>query len=116
MTSIKYINYGIGYCCSDGTIELNKHLKKYPKMHQMVLNHELGHSKSNNKHMDFRYDLIDSFNLKKNWMFLKFTLKHPSALLSISPVLFEKKGISFNWFMCLFWLVSILLAGSIFLI
>lgn len=116
MTPIKYTNYGIGYYCSDGTIELNQNLKKYPEVHQMVLEHELGHARINNKHIDFMHDLKDSVNFKKNWMLLKFTLKHPSALLSFTPVFFEKGGVSFNWFMCLFWGFIILIAGGSFLI
>jgi len=112
---IKYINHSIGYYTSDGIIELNHNLKNYPELHKMVLSHEIGHSKSGNKHIDFIYDLKDSFNFKKQWMFLKFTLRNPRALLSISPIFFEKRGVSFNWFMVLFWISLLIIGGVIIL-
>ena len=102
---IREINYGIGYYCTnegEHWIELNKHLKKYPKLHQSVLNHELEHARLNNKNIDFWHDFKSMFG-PMNFELTKFSLKHPSALLSNSPILFTKKGIAFNWFMCLVW-------------
>lgn len=103
---LKYIDYGIGFYCKDGDnswIELNRHLKRYPALHNEVLQHELGHASLDNKHIDFWHDFKDFFNIKKNMNLTKFSLRHPSALLSISPVFFTKKGIAPNWFMCVFW-------------
>ena len=101
---IHYTDYGIGYFCTDkgkSWIELNKHLKKYPELHDMVLKHELEHATG--KSMDFLHDLRDHFNIKKQLMITKFALRHPSALTSISPILISKKGIGYNLFMFFIW-------------
>ena len=98
------INYGIGYFCTDNGkswIELNKNLKKYPELHEMVLQHELGHNTE--QQMDFLHDLRDNFNPSLQLKLFQFALRHPRALLSNSPILFDKKGVGINWFMFLFW-------------
>jgi hypothetical protein len=113
---IIYTNNGIGYFCTDkdkSWIELNRHLKKYPKLHQMVLEHELGHNTK--KRTDFLHDLKDFFNFHKQKRLTGFILKHPSALSSLFPLFFTKKGIAFNWFMFMFWgiIAILLLIGGI---
>jgi len=115
---IRYINYGIGYHCTDNGkswIELNKDLKRYPELHQAVLQHELGHNTGNR--MDFLHDLRDYFNPSLQFKLFKFSLKHPRALLSVSPILFDKKGIGTNWFMFAFWgfLLGLLILGGMLL-
>jgi len=107
---IHYINYGIGFCHNENgksIIELNKHLKKYPKLHQSVLNHELEHARLNSKHIDFWHDLKALFS-PMNFELTKFSLRHPSALLSSSPIFFTKKGIAVNLFMSLVWGTTLL--------
>lgn len=115
---IHYIDYGVGYFCTDkgkSWIELNKHLKKYPELHDIILEHELGHATG--KKMDFLHDLRDHFDLKKQWMITKFTLKHPNALASISPILITKKGVGYNLFMLFLWLFIslVLITGGLIL-
>ena len=102
---VKYINYGIGYCCEDNGkkwIELNKHLKEDPILHNLVLEHEFEHFYSKDK-FDFMIDIKDMFNIKKQIKLSKFTAKHPSAILSNSPIFFEHGNIIPNWFMVGFW-------------
>lgn len=116
---IHYINYGIGYHVTDkgkSWIELNKHLKDYPSLHQAVLNHELGHNTGNR--MDFLHDLKDHFNPNFQFRLFQFSLRHPSAWLSNSPILFDKKGIGINWFMFAMWgfLLGVLTLGGFLLI
>jgi hypothetical protein len=98
---IKYTDSGIGFFCTDDNghswIELNKNLKKYPALHDMVLQHELGHNSG--KGMDFMHDFKDMFDTKKQIELMKFSFRHPSALLSASPIFINKKGIAMNWFM-----------------
>jgi hypothetical protein len=100
---IKYIDFGIGFLATndkgESWIELNKHLKKYPKLHKEVLDHELGHATG--KDMDFWHDVKDFFDFKKQWALMKFTFKHPSALMAVSP--FLPGGI--NWFMLIVWIL-----------
>jgi len=114
---ISYIDYGIGFVVIDGNkkyIELNKNLKKYPKLYKEVLNHELKHYNSLNKHIDFWIDFREGFNLRKGWDLFKFSLKYPKAFLSHSPFLFDKKGFSVNWYMLINFIFTIsLIIGSL---
>ena len=110
---ISEINYGIGFYVKEGDkkwIELNKNLEKYPKLRRQVLAHEMLHYKSKNKHIDFMIDFSDIFNFKRNWGLFKFSLKHPRAFLANSPLFYENRKWSVNWFMCGF---TILLVGLI---
>ena len=112
---IKYIDYGIGFTSQDGEnvwIELNENLKKYPELHDEVLEHEIGHLKLKGKYMDLRHDFFDIFNFKKQARLFSFSLKHPKSMLSISPVFFTKQGIFPNWFMVTFWGFMFALIGA----
>ena len=109
---ISCINYGIGFRHNESgkpIIELNKHLKKYPELHQSVLDHELEHARLNNNYIDFWHDLKALFSPIQIEL-IKFSLRHPSALLSSSPIFFTKKGIAVNLFMLSIWGAT-LLAG-----
>lgn len=115
---IKEIDYGIAYCVNNGNkkwIEMNKNLKFYPKLYKRVLAHELQHLKSKNKHMDFLIDFKETFKFDKELTL--FCLKHPRTLLSFSPLFYEKRKWSVNWFMVLVNLVFVvLIVGGIILI
>lgn len=98
---IIFRNSGIGSCISDKNrkwIELNKNLKKYPKLFKKVLKHEILHYKSKNKHIDFKIDLFDK-TPKGLW---KFIIKNPKALTEFLPMWFDHKGrLVPNYFLCL---------------
>lgn len=105
-TTINYIDSGIGFTCRDGDkvwIELNENLKKYPSLHDEVLEHEMEHIRLNGRYMDFMHDFKDTFNLKKQFRLFKFSLKHPKSVSSIFPFSIEKNKIIPNWFMVSFW-------------
>jgi len=70
-------------------LELNRNLKKYPKFHAEVLEHELGHGEGKN---NFWHDLKDSFSLLSVKVFL-FSLRHPGALRDLSPFVRSTKGV-----------------------
>ena len=100
---IKYIDYGVGYFCTDNGkswIELNRNLKKYPGLFQDVLEHELGHATG--KKIDFIHDLKYHLNPAVQFELLKFSFRHPRTFLSNSPIIFEKKGVGINWFNLIF--------------
>ena len=92
---VKEVNNGIANYFYDkngkGFIEINKNLKKYPKLYKSILAHELEHSKSK-KYMDVKLELKDMFNLESEIEMLKFYLKYPKAFLQLSPVMKSHNG------------------------
>ena len=74
----------------DGYIEVNKNLKKYPKLFNPILDHELSHTDKAWSLEDFKLDFLS--NTKVNHLhLLKFMFKHPMSFLQLSPVLYSKK-------------------------
>lgn len=116
---IKEIDYGIAFTVTDGDkrwIEVNKHLKNYPRLYKNTLSHELKHIRSKNKHIDFGLDLKDAFSFKNTLDIFNFTLHHPKALLASSPIFYENRKWSVNWFMVVENLIIIgLITGSLML-
>ena len=82
-TNIKYVNSGLSNVFEDGHIEINKKFLKYPKIHNYILKHELGHKK--------KFDILHEFKL--SWevfpLFFIFIIT-PNMWKDILPV--QKKG------------------------
>lgn len=113
---IKEIDYGLGFTVNDGSkkwIEINKYLREYPNLYNHVISHEMQHFNSPNKSIDFWIDFKDLFNFRKGWDIFLFSIKHPRALLSNSPIFYENRRWSVNWFMVIINLtiISIILGG-----
>ncbi len=88
---IIYRNYGIADRFPDGTIELNKHLKKYPSLHKSLIEHEARHTNDvsfNRK--DLLHDLSTPNQIKTMKM-MKFIFRHPFSLVQFAPVYYTKK-------------------------
>ncbi len=88
---IVYRWYGIADRFPDGTMELNKHLKKWPNLHKSLIQHEARHTnneKLNRK--DLMHDLttMDQIN---TWKMMKFIIRHPFSLVQFAPVYWTKK-------------------------
>lgn len=81
---IKYVKYAVANTFSDGTIELHKDLKKYPKLHNKILAHELKHNVGRNTKEDLKNDFTTFYGLD---LFL-FMIKRPRTWIQISPILF----------------------------
>lgn len=119
---IKNITYGLGFTvCEDKKncyIELNKNLKKYPKLRKQILAHEMLHWNSRGWWDDFKIDFLDIMNIKKGMGMTKFMIKHPRSFLANSPVFFENGKIIPNYFMLGLWgFVSVsLITGGILII
>jgi len=117
---IKNIDYGYGFCVNNGFnkwIEINKNLKRYPKLYNHTLKHEKQHFKSKNSYMDFWLDFKELWSFKFGWEYFKFSLRHPKSFLASSPIFFENRRLSVNWFMLLVNIFIIILAiGGIMLI
>ena len=115
---VKEIDYGIAYCCSDGTkkwIEINRNLKNYPKFYKKVIKHELIHYHSKNDKIDFLHDLKDIFAFG-SFEELKFMLKNPKSLFCMSPVLYDKKGFGINYFLLInYSIIGLCLGGALLL-
>jgi len=79
-TKIEEIDIGIGFYSGKwSVIFLNKNLKKYPKLYNKVLKHELKHSKTSGF---FRQTWVDIKDIKNifylDWLI--FLIRHPRAL------------------------------------
>ncbi len=77
-------------------IEINKHLRKYPKLLDPILEHELAHTDKAWSVKDFKLDFFSKNNLD-HWQLFKFMLKYPKSFYQVLPILYSKeKGISFD--------------------
>ena len=74
----------------DGYIEMNKHLKKYPKLYEPILEHELSHTDKPFTWGDFKLDFLSNSRVNQ-WSLMKFMFKHPASFLQLSPFLYSKK-------------------------
>ncbi len=74
----------------DGYIEVNKHLKKYPKLYEPILKHELEHTDQPWSWKDFRLDFLSNTHVNQ-FSLMKFMFKHPASFLQLSPLLYSKK-------------------------
>jgi hypothetical protein len=95
--NIVYRNWGISDKFNDGTIELNKHLDKYPKLKRSILAHELNHTnRPGFTRKDFIHDIsspdkIDMFAL------MTFVIKHPRSWIQFLPFYYHKqRGMVFD--------------------
>ena len=105
--NIKEINYGIAFY-SDRGIEVNKNLKKYPKLYNQVMEHEIKHSNSKSGLYDLWIDFKDMFQIKKRLMIIGFCIRHPKALIADSPFYLDHGEIKYNLFNIILFLVFFL--------
>ena len=88
MLEVKYVDYGIAN--NFGThIEMNKHLKDYPDLHEAILKHEMGHTDRIFTKQDLIADL-KPLRIKKRILF-RFMIRHPKALFQFLPIYITKK-------------------------
>ena len=70
-------------------IEINRHLKKYPKLYDAILEHELEHTDNTFSKKDLILDLTGT---KINyWDLLKFMVTHPRSFKQLSPIITSKR-------------------------
>ena len=77
-------------------IEINKHLKDYPKLLKPILQHELSHTSKAFTWHDFKLDFLSKTGV--NYIdLLKFMIKHPKSFLHLSPIIYStKKGFIYD--------------------
>lgn len=88
---IVYRSFGIADKFPDNTIELNKHLDKYPQLKKSLIEHEIRHTnnmKFNRK--DLEHDLATRHQLD-TWKLMKFILRHPFSLVQFVPIYYHRK-------------------------
>lgn len=92
MTELKIIEVDGGIANNFGThIEVNKNLKKYPKLYKAILDHEVEHTDKFFSKKDFKMDLISSSNIK-NMDLLWFIKNHPKAITQFMPLWYSKRN------------------------
>lgn len=110
---IVYRDYGIADKFSDGTIEMNKNLNKYPQLKKSILKHELEHSDDEGfTKYDFYHDLSATKDIDKLAL-LHFITRHPKSLVQFLPLYYSKRrGWIFDMNMTLIYLVMFVLMGG----
>ena len=88
-------DWGVAYAY-DQTIEMNKGLKKYPKLYKLILRHEMEHIKNPSFFDTLKIDFMDMFDFEKQSQLNKLPIK--MRLQSICPIWFYKGQICTNMF------------------
>lgn len=101
---INYVSHGIGNRF-ENSIELNKHLKDYPQLHNAVLAHELSHTDNLFSLKDLKIDLGSSAN---SMDVLWFMLRHPLSFTQLLPFYYTRKhGLVYDINLILIYFVTI---------
>lgn len=106
---LEFVNTGIANRFDFGDydlIEMNKNLKKYPKLFYSVLMHELGHDIEKNTIKDFWHDMTS-----KTPGLFSFMRKHISSWTQILPFYwsYKYKTILYDWSK----MVDVIIIGSV---
>lgn len=83
---IEYVNWGIANNFGD-LIELHKDLKKYPKLHQAVLSHELRHTEGYS-YQDIKNDFLKESGIDIGDL-LKFAITRPKTWVQLLPLYYS---------------------------
>lgn len=82
--------WGIANRFLDGTIEINKNLRKYPRLFRPILQHELSHTDKSFSTKDFWHD-INSEHKVDQIQLLKFMFRHPKSFTQLLPFYYTKR-------------------------
>ena len=110
------VSHGIANRFADGTIEVNKYLKAYPKLYYPIIKHELEHTGEVGFTLkDLKHDF--NANQKVNQIqLMKFMFKHPKSLTQFLPIYYTKKRkfvIDIN--LCIVYSTMFIVASAIYL-
>jgi hypothetical protein len=85
---IEYVSHGLGNNFGN-VIEINRNLKDYPELHDVILKHEFMHTDRTFSLKDLYLDMTESGvdNKKLLW----FMLKHPLSFTQVLPFYWTKK-------------------------
>jgi len=108
------VSHGIANRFGDGTIEVNKHLRAYPKLYYPIIKHELEHTDSLGFTLkDLRHDINANHEVNQIQL-LKFMFKHPKSFSQFLPFYYTKKRkfvVDIN--LCIIYFVMVLIAIGI---
>lgn len=116
MVEIRYVKWGLANRFDD-YIEMNIALKEDPKLHNAILDHELGHKKSNSFRQDLAHDLTPINKLSQKEL-LVFMIKHPTTFTQILPFYWSprRKKLVYDLNMILIYVVVLSVFGLFFLL
>lgn len=88
---IREVDWGVANHFGD-FIEIHKDLKKFPKLRNQILSHELRHSDKTFSFQDLKQDWKDKTVPK--WQLYMFMIRRPKTWIQFLPVYFQKdKGL-----------------------
>lgn len=107
---IEYVDYGLANNFGD-TIELNKNLIRYPKLHESLLQHELSHTDKAFTLHDLKIDFIsDNVNSLR---IILFMIRYPKSLTQLFPFYYsKKKGFVYDINLSLLYLLMFIIIGG----
>jgi len=99
---IRETNWGIAYR-GDNFIEINPIIKRYPKLYNKILAHELEHT---DKGLDFMHDFNSSLGFRGIAMLL---FRHPKMIFqSAIPVWYDEGELNYNLFLLIIYGIEIM--------
>ena len=108
------VDWGIANRFQDGTIEINKHLRAYPKLYFPIIIHELEHSNQSFSLYDLKHD-INSEHKVNQIQLLKFMFKHPKSFTQILPFYYTpRRKFVFDINLCIIYSVMFLIGFGIY--
>lgn len=108
---VKYSEWGLANRFGD-TILLNENLKYYPRLREILIDHELTHERNPLKNIKIDIDSVKNIGFLEAFMRIKFMLKHPKSLIQMSPVWIYKRRPYFDLSLILIYLII----GSMFIL
>lgn len=104
MVEVKYVKYGIANRFKD-CIEMNVNLRKYPELHDAILQHELSHEEGKWTLKDLKHDFLPE-NKLNNWQLIKFMVKNPSSFRQLLPIYYSwERGLVYDINLILMYLI-----------
>ena len=101
---IREVNYGIANNFGD-YIEINKELKKFPKLYKSILAHELKHTKKPFSFIDLGIDLKE--NNIPTFQLLKFMSSRPKTWIQFLPFYIKDKKLIYDFNLIVVYLFGI---------
>jgi len=100
----------------DDTIELHKDLKKYKRLHDWLLKHELEHEKEFNLVKDTIHDYGEIPPASMLVSMVRFMAPRPKTWIQLLPFGIFKGEIYWDVSMIIFWLLLFIFSGTIIMI
>lgn len=100
------VDYGLANHFGD-RIEINKDLKKYPKLYNHVLKHELSHTDKDFSMQDLKNDL--KINISISLKLLAFVIRRPKIWYEFLPIYKRKNKLIYDMNLILLYILGIIL-------